>query len=99
MLEKIVEKIVMMPQVVEVIKNIHHIPDSVGPAIPGEVAVREEEYRNVSRDLRKSVDVLAAELRRLKPQHPTLKTSIEAIEKMFIELEKAVTFNRVVSVP
>ena len=35
----------------------------------------------------------------MKPQHPTLKKSIEAIEKMFMELEKAVTFNRVVRVP
>lgn len=42
MLEKIVEKIVMMPQVVEVIKNIHHIPDSVGTALPEEVSVRED---------------------------------------------------------
>lgn len=98
-LEKIVEKIVMMPQVVEVIKSIHHVPEAVGVALPQEVSEREDEHRKVANSLKGSLDHLASELRKLRPQHPNLKTCIEAIEKMFVDLQRSVNINRVVTIP
>ena len=39
------------------------------------------------------------ELRKIKTQQPTLRASIEVIERMLSDLEKAVNFSRIVAVP
>ena len=43
--------------------------------------------------------MLVNEFRRLKPQHPNLKGTIESIEKLFVSLEKSMNHCRVVSIP
>ena len=91
----------MLPQVVEILKNVHQIAETMpaGVQIPHDIAAHEAQYRLISTNLRKSMDGVVEELRRLKPQQPNLKQSIELIEKMMTDLDRAVNFSRVVAVP
>ena len=91
----------VLPQVVEILKNVHQIAETVpaGVQIPSDVAAHEAQYRLLSSNLRKSLDQVVGEMRRLKTQQPNLKQSIEVIERMLVDLDRAVNFSRVVAVP
>lgn len=49
-MEKIVEKIVVMPQIVEVLKYVHEVCESeeLGIAVGVDVAEHEQKYRSLS---------------------------------------------------
>lgn len=52
--EKIVEKIVVMPQIVEVLKYVHEITekDTLGASVPEDIGKQEAEYKNLASNLR-----------------------------------------------
>lgn len=82
-------------------KNVHQIAETVpaGVDIPSDVVAHETQYRTLSANLRKSLDQVISEMRKLKNQQPNMKQSIEVIERMLVDLDKAVNFSRVVAVP
>lgn len=52
-----VEKIIVLPQVVEIVKNIHHIAEvnQLGVAVDVDVNIHAEKFVGVSTELRKSL--------------------------------------------
>lgn len=100
-LEKIVEKIVVMPQIVEVLKYVHEVieEDSLGVVLEKDVATHEQRYKMLSKDLKINLDVLLAELRKIKNTNPNIKIQIEIIEKFLSELEQFILYPRIVQVP
>lgn len=86
-LEKIVEKIVVMPQIVEVLKYVHEVTEKeeLGVAVGVDVATHEQRLKILTKDLKVNFDVLLVELRKLKA-NPALKGQIELIEKFLVEL-------------
>lgn len=57
-IEKIVEKIVVMPQIVEVLKYIHEVCESedAGVAVDVEVGAHEARYKDLSRNIERHLD-------------------------------------------
>ena len=100
-LEKIVEKIVIMPQIVEILKYVHEVVEEehLGVAVSVDVATHEQRYKLMTKDLKVNLDVLIAELRKLKGSNPNIKVQIEIIEKFLAELEQFILFPRIVQVP
>lgn len=80
-LEKIVEKIVVMPQIVEVLRYVHEVveSDSLGVAVGVDVATHEQKYKLLTKDIKVQIDLLLAELRKMKSGSPALRIQIELI--------------------
>ena len=59
-LEKIVEKIVVMPQIVEVLKYVHEVceTEELGVAVNVEVGAHEQKYRTLSKNIKAELDIL-----------------------------------------
>lgn len=59
-LEKIVERVVVMPQIVEVLKYVHEIyeGDGLGVALTGDLQVAERRYRELYGNAKKQLDIL-----------------------------------------
>lgn len=95
------EKIVVMPQIVEVLKYVHEVveEEQLGVAVGVDVATHEQRYKLLTKDLKVNLDVLLAELRKLKGSNPNIKIQIELIEKFLAELEQFILFPRIVQVP
>ena len=99
-LEKIVEKIVVMPQVVEVLKYVHEIAESdtlIGVGV--DISVQEARYRDLYGKLKIQFDVLLVELRKLKAANPGMRVVIEVIEAYLVEFDKIAAFQRIIKVP
>ena len=96
LLEKIVEKIVVMPQVVEVLKYVHEIVEecSLGVAVGADVSTSEIRYKELYKQVRIHFETLLGELRRLRVGQPELKVQIDVIETFLIELDKLIEFPR-----
>lgn len=77
-LEKIVEKIVVMPQIVEVLKYVHEVTEKeeLGVAVGIDVASHEQRLKILTKDIKVNFDILLAELRKLKQSSPNLKVQI-----------------------
>ena len=82
-LEKIVEKIVIMPQIVEVLKYVHEVVETeeLGIAVGVDVMTHEQKYKILVKDLKSSLDLILVELRKLKSANPALRLQIEIIER------------------
>ena len=96
LLEKIVEKIVIMPQVVEVLKYVHEIveEETLGVAVGADISISEVRYKELYAQLRIHFETVLAELRKLKVNTPGLKIQIEIIETFLAELDKLIQFPR-----
>ncbi len=81
MIERIVEKIVMLPQIVEVVKHIHHISEvnQLGVAVDVDINVQTEKYLGVTTELRKGLVDLLAAFRVNVGRQPDLKNLIIVI--------------------
>lgn len=100
-LERVVEKIVLMPQIVEVVKNIHHIAEvnSLGVAVDVDVNVHTENYLGVTTELRQSLRELLASFRSNVGRQPDLKNLISIIEKYLVFVEDWIKFPKLIEVP
>ena len=96
-----VEKIVLMPQIVEVVKNIHHIAEvnSLGVAVDVDVNVHTENYLGVTTELRQSLRELLASFRSNVGRQPDLKNLISIIEKYLVFVEDWIKFPKLIEVP
>ena len=99
-LEKIVEKIVIMPQIVEVLKYVHEIveEETLGVAVGVDVTVQEARYKELYGKVKIQFDGLLAELKRMRTSNPNLRVQIDMIEGFLIELNKIISFPRIVQV-
>ena len=88
-LEKIVEKIVVMPQIVEVLKYVHEITEKeeLGVAVGVDVATHEQRLKILSKDIKVNFDLLIVELRKLIKSNPNLRMQIELIERFLAQFE------------
>lgn len=100
-LEKIVEKIVVMPQIVEVLKYVHEVveEETLGVAVGVDVSSHEQRYKLLVKDIRVQLDLLVADLRKLRTSNPNLRGQIEGIEAFLAQLEQFILFPRIVEVP
>lgn len=100
-LEKIVEKIVVMPQIVEVLKYVHEITEKeeLGVAVGVDVTSHEQRLKLLTRDIKANLDILIGELRKLKQTSPNLRVQIEIIEKFLAQLEDFILYPKIFQIP
>lgn len=100
-LEKIVEKIVIMPQIVEILKYVHEVTEqeTLGVAVGVDVQTHEQRYKLLVKDVKVGLDGLLLEIRKLKVSNPNLKIQIEMIESFLLQLDQFILFPRIVEVP
>ncbi len=100
-MERIVEKIVMIPQIVEVVRNIHHISEvnSLGVAVDVDVNVQTERYLGVTNELKRSLLELLATFKSNVGRQPDLKNLILIIEKYLKYIDDWISFPKLVEVP
>jgi len=77
-LEKIVEKIVVMPQIVEVLKYVHEVveEETLGVAVGVEVATHEQKYKMLTQNLKSNIGLLLTEIRKIRNTNPALGLQI-----------------------
>jgi hypothetical protein len=99
-LEKIVEKIVIMPQVVEVLKYVHEIVEeqTLGVAVGVDISIQEARYKELYTQIRVHFETVLIELRKIRVNNPAIKIQIDIIEAFLVELEKMMQFQRIVQV-
>jgi len=100
-LEKIVEKIVIMPQIVEVLKYVHEVmeTENLGVAVGVDVSTHEQKYKLLTKDIKVQLDLLLTDLRKVKGSNPALQGQITLIEGFLAQLEQFILFPRIVEVP
>ena len=100
-LEKIVEKIVIMPQIVEVLKYVHEVmeEETLGVAVGVDVSTHEHKYKLLTKDIKVQLDLLLADLRKMRSSNPALQGQITLIEGFLAQLEQFILFPRIVEVP
>lgn len=77
-MEKIVEKIVVMPQIVEVLKYVHEVveEETLGVAVGVEVATHEQKYKMLTQNLKSNIGLLLTEIRKIRNTNPALGLQI-----------------------
>jgi hypothetical protein len=100
-LEKIVEKVVIMPQIVEVLKYVHEVveEETLGVAVGVDVSSHEQKYKLLTKDIKIQLDLLLADLRKMRSSNPALMGQITLIEGFLAQLEQFILFPRIVEVP
>jgi hypothetical protein len=93
-----VEKIVLLPQIVEVVKNIHHISEvnTLGVAVDVDINVQTEKYLGVTVELRKGLLELLSTFRANAGRQPDLKNLIVIIEKYLKYIDEWIQFPKLV---
>jgi hypothetical protein len=101
MQEKLVERIVIMPQVVEVLKYVHEIAEQGGvlALLPAEQAQLEGQLRELSTKVTKEGEQLLTELKKLRTSQPALNTVVAQIESYLVGLGKLTSSQRIITVP
>lgn len=101
MQEKVVERIIMLPQVVEVLKYVHEIAEhgAVLAVLPAEQAALEGRLRELSGKVTSDGEKLLAELRKLRNAQPQLNSAISIIESYLLELGRLTSSQRILTVP
>ena len=89
-----------MPQVVEVLKYVHEIVEeqSLGVAVGVDITIQEARYKELYSQIRIHFETVLIELRKLRVNNPAIKIQIDIIEIFLIELEKMMSFQRIVQV-
>ena len=89
-----------MPQVVEVLKYVHEIVEeqSLGVAVGVDITIQEARYKELYGQIRIHFETVLIELRKLRVNNPAIKIQIDIIEIFLIELEKMMSFQRIVQV-
>lgn len=90
-----------MPQIVEVLKYVHEVveEETLGVAVGVEVSTHEQKYKLLTKDIKIQLDLLLAELRKLRTSNPALQGQVTLVEGFLVELEKFILFPRIVEVP
>lgn len=88
----------MLPQIVEVVRNIHHISEvnSLGIAVDVDINVQTEKYLGVTNELKRSLVELLATFRSNVGRQPDLKNLILIIEKYLKYIDDWISFPKLV---
>jgi hypothetical protein len=99
-LEKIVERIVIMPQVVEVLKYVHEITEteSLGVAVGVEVQEQERKYKELYGITHSQLVIILTELKKLRSSQPALNSQIDLLVRYLTDFDKLAALQRIVSV-
>lgn len=90
----------MLPQIVEIVKNIHHIAEvnQLGVAVDVDVNVQTEKFLGVSTELKKSLVELLGTFRSNVGRQPDLKNLIVIIEKYLKLIDDWIAFPKLIEV-
>jgi hypothetical protein len=80
-IEKIVEKITIMPQIVEVLKYVHELAEEDNINILMDLDVEVNEYQKISSGLDRELEPFLDDLRRMKASSPQNASRIDGIER------------------
>lgn len=94
-LEKIVEKVVVMPQVVEVLKYVNQIIENDGLDINVDVSVEAVEYRKIGEELEKGFAEFIAELAKIKSLQPSAAQRITLIEQYLAKFRRFIKYPKI----
>lgn len=88
----------MLPQIVEVVKNIYHISEvqSLGVAVDVDVNVHTEKFIGVSNELRVGLAELLKNFKNNVNRQPELKNLIALIEKYIICIDDWIKFPKLI---
>lgn len=91
----------MLPQIVEVVRNIHHISEvnSLGVAVDVDINIHTEKYIGVTTELKKGLLELLSTFRANAGRQPDLKNLIVIIEKYIKYIDEWIQFPKLVEVP
>ena len=97
-MEKVVERIVLMPQVHQVTQHVFDIQEHEHPGVAVDVDISEHQaqYSKLRKNFKKDSDALVNELRSMKKSHPELTEKLQAIEKYVNEFDKIDAFPKIV---
>ncbi len=88
----------MLPQIVEVVRNIHHITEvnSLGIAVDVDINIQTERYLGVTNELRKGLLELLTTFKSNVGRQPDLKNLIIVIEKYLKYIDDWISFPKLV---
>lgn len=88
----------MLPQIVEVVRNIHHITEvnSLGIAVDVDINIHTERYLGVTNELRKALFELLTTFKSNVGRQPDLKNLIIVIEKYLKYIDDWISFPKLV---
>jgi hypothetical protein len=88
----------MLPQIVEVVKNIYHISEvhSLGVAVDVDVNVHSEKFIGVSNELRVGLAELLKNFKNNVNRQPELKNLIALIEKYILCIDDWIKFPKLI---
>jgi hypothetical protein len=94
-LEKIVEKIVVMPQVVEILKYVHELIDSEELDLNIDVSIEAQEYKRLGEDLEKGFADFLVELNKVKSLQPSAAQRIAMIEQYLVKFRRFIKYPKI----
>lgn len=86
MLEKIVERIVIMPQVKEVLKYVHEITEveTLGAAVTHDISIQEGQYKTLIGNVTQNINIVIEELRRMVIAQPHMQGHIQMLISLLV---------------
>ena len=98
--EKIFERIVIMPQVVEVLKYVTEIceTDNLVAGLSVDVIEQESRYKELYGVTKKQTEILITELRKLRGTQPHLVGIVELLERYLVDFDRLSAVQRIVPV-
>jgi hypothetical protein len=94
-LEKIVEKVVVMPQIVEVLKYVHELIENDELNVGIDVSVEAQEYKKLGEDLEKGFADFLAELNKVKSLQPSAAQRIAMIEQYLAKFRRFIKYPKI----
>jgi hypothetical protein len=94
-LEKIVEKVVIMPQIVEVLKYVHELIENDELNVGIDVSVEAQEYKKLGEDLEKGFADFLAELNKVKSLQPSAAQRIAMIEQYLAKFRRFIKYPKI----
>jgi hypothetical protein len=92
-----VEKVVIMPQIVEILKYVHELADndelSLGLSI--DVSVEAQEYKKLGEDLERGFADFLAELNKVKSLQPSAAQRIAMIEQYLAKFRRFIKYPKI----
>ena len=98
--EKVVERIILMPQVHEVSKHIYNIEEQANPGVVVDVDFQQHEtqYKQLYGSLKKDMDSLVIDLRSMKKAHPEMADRLNSVESYMTNLDQVVAHPKIIQV-
>lgn len=99
--EKIVERVILLPQIMEILKHVHDVTEiqQLGVAVGVDVDVHRRDYVQVCTGLKEGLDKLLLVLRGTGVKPAEMKAQIALIEELIPMIVELIKFPTIVQVP